>query len=64
MPAPLIFLHASIAAAEDINIAWELKKFLDDCVFINAAQETEILNLLSKVDVAVMPKIVFEFEAF
>lgn len=61
--APAISLGANIAAAEDLEIAWEFDKFLDDLKFVHAAKEAKIMNLVAEVSLKIVLKVSFEFVA-
>lgn len=47
MAAPRVAFGADVAAAKNVKIEGGFEKALDDCVFVEAAQEAEIVDLIS-----------------
>ena len=61
--APAVGFRADVAATENAEVAWEFDEFLDNLIFVYAAKQAEILDLITEVSGSIGTKIIFKFNA-
>ena len=59
--APAVGFRANVAATENAEVAWEFDEFLDNLIFVYAAKQAEILDLITEVSGGIGTKIIFKF---